>query len=287
MSESLTRHRIITGDSRNMSYIPSESIHLIVTSPPYWNLKEYPNTPRQLGNIADYNIFLDELDKIWAQCARVLIPGGRICCVVGDVCISRRKGGRHFVMPLPSDIQVHSRKYGFDNLTPIIWLKVANIQMEASKSSRFLGKPYLPNGIIKNDFETIVMLRKPGSDGKRAYRSPTPEMEAESRINKEEYFKWFQPIWSDIPGASLRKHPAPYPKELAYRLIRMFSFVGDVILDPFMGTGTTTLAAIDAGRNSIGIEVDPDYVALAQQNLEKVNHDLWGKVVINMVVPKV
>lgn len=167
-------------------------------------------------------------------------------------------------------------------MTPIIWLKVANIQMEASKSSRFLGKPYLPNGVIKNDFETILMLRKPAKDGKRGYRSPTPEMEAASRISKEEYFKWFQPIWDNVPGASLHKHPAPYPKEIAYRLIRMFSFAGAVILDPFLGTGTTMLAAIEAGRNSIGIEVDPGYLVIARQNVGNVCHDLWGRVVVGL-----
>lgn len=149
--------------------------------------------------------------------------------------------------------------------------------MEASTSSRFLGKPYLPNGVIKNDFETILILRKPADGGKRGYRSPTPEIEAASRISKEEYFRWFRPIWDDVPGANLRNHPAPYPREIPYRLIRMFSFVGDVVLDPFVGTGTTMLAAIAAGRNSIGVEVDPGYIKLARQALDKETHDFWGE----------
>ncbi|HEX5505430.1 MAG TPA: site-specific DNA-methyltransferase [Thermomicrobiales bacterium] len=276
MNEPATWHKLIAGDARDLSFIPDESVQLVVTSPPYWNLKEYPEARGQIGNMADYEAFLTELDKVWAHCARVLIPGGRVCCVVGDVCVSRRKGGRHFVMPLPADIQVRSRRFGFDNLTPIIWLKVANIQMEASKSSRFLGKPYLPNGVIKNDFETILMLRKPALGGKRGYRSPTPEMEEASRIGKDEYFKWFRAIWDDVRGASLRNHPAPYPKELAYRLVRMFSFAGDTVLDPFVGTGTTTLAAIDAGRNSIGVEVDPGYFTMARRNIETASHNLWG-----------
>lgn len=276
MNEPATWHKLVAGDARDLSFIPDESVQLVVTSPPYWNLKEYPEARGQIGNMADYEAFLTELDKVWAHCARVLIPGGRVCCVVGDVCVSRRKGGRHFVVPLPADIQVRSRRFGFDNLTPIIWLKVANIQMEASKSSRFLGKPYLPNGVIKNDFETILMLRKPALGGKRGYRSPTPEMEEASRIGKDEYFKWFRAIWDDVRGASLRNHPAPYPKELAYRLIRMFSFAGDTVLDPFVGTGTTALAAIDAGRNSIGIEVDPGYFTMARRNIETASHNLWG-----------
>ncbi|HCF99679.1 MAG TPA: methyltransferase [Chloroflexi bacterium] len=280
MTDQHTTQTLIHGDARDLSYIPDGSVHLVVTSPPYWNLKEYPDTPLQMGNMPDYDAFLDELDKVWEQCARVLIPGGRICCVVGDVCVSRRKGGRHFVMPLPADIQVRSRKFGLDNLTPIIWLKVANIQMEASSSSRFLGKPYLPNGVIKNDFETILMLRKPALGGKRGYRSPTPEMEEASRVGKDEYFKWFKAIWDDVRGASLRNHPAPYPKEIAYRLIRMFSFAGDTILDPFIGTGTTTIAAIDAGRNSIGVEADAGYVEVARQTIEQQTRDLWGRATL-------
>jgi DNA modification methylase len=256
-------HRIHTADSRDLSFIRDESVHLVVTSPPYFNLKQYaPGHSNQLGDIDDYERFLSELDKVWQECARVLVPGGRICCVVGAVNVARRAGGRHFVLPLPSDIQVRSRRLGLDNLTPIIWLKVSNIKLEASISSRFLGKPNLPNGIVKNDFETIVMLRKPGG-----YRKPTAEMERLSRIENAEYFQWFVPIWSDIPGASSRNHPAPYPVEIAYRLIRMFSFVGDTVLDPFLGSGTSTKAAIQAGRNSIGVEVVPAYVQLAQKNL--------------------
>lgn len=256
-------HRIVLGDARALGFIPDESIHLVVTSPPYFDLKQYAaDAPGQMGEIHDYEQFLDELDTVWRECHRVLVPGGRICCVVGAVTISRRAGGRHYVLPLPSDIQVRSRAIGLDNLTPIIWLKVSNIVLEASVSSRFLGKPNLPNGVIKNDFETIVMLRKPGG-----YRKPTPEMEAASRISNEEYFKWFTPIWSDITGASTREHPAPFPVALAYRLIRMFSFVGDTVLDPFLGTGTTTRAALVAGRNSIGVEVEPSYIELAQKKL--------------------
>lgn len=259
-----SHHRIIRGDSRDLAFLPDESVHLVVTSPPYFDLKQYASeSGHQLGDVHDYEAFLVELDDVWAECRRVLVPGGRICCVVGAVTIARRQGGRHYVLPIPSDIQVRSRMLGLDNLTPIIWLKVGNIKLEASNSSRFLGKPNLPGGVIKNDFETIVMLRKPGG-----YRSPTPEMEAASRIENEDYFKWFTTIWTGVPGASTTGgHPAPYPVELAYRLIRMFSFVGDTVLDPFLGSGTTAIAAMDAGRHSIGIDVEPAYIALAQERL--------------------
>jgi len=250
-------------DARSLSFLQDESIHLIVTSPPYGSLKEYPDGAGQLGNLPNYEDFLEQLDEVWREGLRLLVPGGRICCVVGDVCLSRRRAGRHHVLPLASDITVRARKIGFDSLTPIMWLKVANIRLEASKSSRFLGKPYLPNGVIKNDRETIVMLRKPGG-----YRKPTPEMEELSRIGKENYFKWFSPIWSDVTGASTRNHPAPYPLEIPLRLVQMFSFVGDWVLDPFVGTGTTIEAATTTGRNAVGVDIEPSFLKLAQKRLQ-------------------
>lgn len=271
-----SHHRLRLGDARDLSWLPDESVHLVVTSPPYAFLKGYaPGNPNQLGDIADYDRFLAELDRVWRECERVLVPGGRVCCVVGAVNIARRNGGRHYVLPLPSDIQVRSRGFGLDNLTPIIWLKVSNIMLEASTSSRFLGKPNLPNGVIKNDFETIVMLRKPG------YRKPTMEMEVASRIENEDYFRWFLPIWPDIAGASTREHPAPYPLELAYRLVRMFSFAGDTVLDPFVGSGTTIRASMLAARNSIGVEVEPKYIQLAERRLA----DLPFGVTLDVEVP--
>jgi DNA modification methylase len=253
-----TTHTFYVGDARDMSAIPDESVHLIVTSPPYANLKRYPERDGQLGNISSYEQFLEQLDRVWRECARILVPGGRACAVVGDVCLSRRRAGRHHILPLASDIQVRGRNLGLDVLTPIIWLKVSNIKMEASKSSRFLGKPYLPGGIIKNDRETIVMLRKPG------YRKPTTEMEQLSRIGKQDYFQWFAPVWTDVPGASTRRHPAPYPLEIPRRLILMYSFAGDVVADPFAGLGTTATAAALTGRDSISIDVEPAYVSTAQ-----------------------
>jgi len=261
-----SHHRIVRGDARDLSFIPDESVHLVVTSPPYFDLKQYASeSADQLGDIHEYEYFLDQLDRVWQECCRVLVPGGRVCCVVGAVNIARRAGGRHYVLPLPSDIQVRSRQCGLDNLTPIIWLKVSNIVLEASRSSRFLGKPNLPNGIVKNDFETIVMLRKPGG-----YRQPTPEMEAASRIETDDYARYFAPIWSDVTGASTKAHPAPFPLEVAHRLIRMFSFVGDTVLDPFLGSGTTTAGALRLGRNSIGVETEPSYITLARKRLSSL-----------------
>lgn len=265
----VSRHLVRHGDARDLSWLPDESVHLVVTSPPYGLLKQYSDAPGQLGNGEDptsvdaYERFLDELDRCWAECLRVLVPGGRICCVVGDICLSRRAAGRHHVLPLAADIQVRARGIGLDNLTPIRWLKVANVRLEASSSSWYLGKPNLPNGIVKNDVETIVMLRKPG------YRKPTLEMEAASRIETEEYRQLFAPVWADIRGEQSRryKHPAPYPEELASRLIRMYSFAEDIVLDPFLGSGTTMVSAMQQGRHSIGVEIVPEYVEIAARRV--------------------
>jgi modification methylase len=265
--EGPTTHRVIHGDARDMSAIPDSSVHLVCTSPPYAFLKQYrEGTPGQLGDILDYDAFLDELDKVWRECERILVPGGRVACVVGDVCISRRRGGRHHVLPLSADIQVRSRALGLDNLTPIRWYKVANIALEASTSSVFLGKPNQPNGVVKNDVEHILLLRKPGG-----YRRPTPEMMERSHLTTDEYLDLFSPIWKGITGQQRTKHPAPYPLEVPRRLIRMFSFAGDVVVDPFGGTGTTTLAAMEVGRSSIMYEIDDNYIELARERIEGSN----------------
>lgn len=256
-----TQHRIIHGDARDLSQIPDGSVHLVVTSPPYWTLKRYNEGPGQLGHVEDYQEFLTALDAVWSECFRVLAVGGRMIVNVGDVMLSRKEFGRHKVVPLHADIQVRCERIGFDNLAPIIWNKISNASFEVEGNSKFLGKPYEPNGVIKHDIEWILMLRKPGG-----YRKPEPEMRRLSIISEKEFNTWYTQIWQ-LTGASTKKHPAPYPEELANRLIRMFSFVGDTVLDPFLGSGTTMLAASRIGRHSIGVEVDADYARMTYERM--------------------
>jgi modification methylase len=266
-----SRHEVRLGDARVMAGIEPESIQLIVTSPPYWNLKTYDGAAgqSQLGHFDDYEQFQAELRRVWERCAQVLVPGGRMCVVVGDVCLPRKRHGRHCVVPLHADISRDCLSLGLDYLTPILWHKIANAVTEVPGSGAFLGKPYEPNGIVKNDVEYILLFRKPG-----AYRSPSEEQRLLSLIDKEDHGRWFRPIWSDVRG-QLRSlgHPAPFPVEIAYRLIRMFSFVGDVVLDPFVGTGSTVEAAMQAARSSVSFEIEPRYFELLTERFAQRRHD--------------
>ena len=258
-------HHIYLGDARKMAALKDHGpVHLVVTSPPYWNLKEYASdSSAQLGHIQDRAEFLEQLSQVWNKCFDALVPGGRMCVIVGDVCRSRKAFGRHLVEPLHAYVQVQCQETGFDPLAPIIWNKIANIVTEvAGNGSAFLGKPYEPNAIVKNDIEFILLFRKPGG-----YRHPTQEQRNLSLISKEDHHCWFQQVWSDVRGEVQRGHPAPYPVEIARRLIGMFSFVGDRVLDPFWGVGATSRAAISMYRSSVGFEIEPKYLDIGRRNV--------------------
>lgn len=249
-----------------------EDVHLTVTSPPYADLIEYANgdTPGQIGSLPFFE---------WAEVMRdfmrgifdLTVPGGRAVVNVGDVCVSRKQAGRHFTYPLGASLTMSGIEVGWDVLTPIRWEKVANIKMEASSSSGVLGKPNQPGGVIKNDAEQILLFRKGGT-----YRSPTIEQQAAAHIPSDDYRKMFRGVWKDIPGTSSPDHPAPFPLELPARLIRMFSFPGDVVLDPFAGTGTTLLAARRLDRKAVGVEVEERYCELIAQRLAQGVMDFGG-----------
>jgi len=255
-----TSHHLVLGDARRIGLVSPESVHLVLTSPPYWTLKRYDDAHGQMGHVESYDDFLSQLSEVWQSSFDFLVPGGRLICVVGDVCLSRRENdGRHTVVPLHASIQELCRRIGFDNLAPIIWHKISNAAHEVQGGGGgFLGKPYEPNAVIKNDIEFILMFRKPGG-----YRKPSVAKRLLSIISSENYQSWFQQIWMGLTGASTKDHPAPYPLELAERLIRMFSFAGDLVLDPFLGSGTTAIAAARTGRHSIGYEISAKYHGLA------------------------
>jgi DNA modification methylase len=273
-----TDHEFILGDARTASALAPNSVQLVVTSPPYWTLKRYNEHDDQMGHVSDYDSFIAGLDEVWSNCYRALVPGGRLIINVGDVCLSRRKNnGRHTVVPLHATIQDHCKAIGFDNLAPIIWHKIANAKYEVSGGGGgFLGKPYEPNAVIKNDIEFVLMQRKPGG-----YRSPTRQERLLSVISAENYQLWFRQIWMDLRGTSHPKHPAPFPIEFAERLVRMFSFVGDTVLDPFAGTGSTNFACAKWGRHSIGIELDSKYFDIALSRLTDKSDDFYTTINIS------
>jgi DNA modification methylase len=264
-----TTHRVVLGDARELRGVRDESVHLALTSPPYFDLVTYSEDEDQLGHIHDYPDFLNQLDKVWRECFRTLIPGGRLCIVVGDVCRSRRKFGRHEIIPLHADILVRCRALGFEGLATVFWYKIANATTEVGGSGAMLGKPYEPNGVVKNDVEFILRLKKPGP-----YRKPTPLQRAASLMPHDEYDAAMRQVWTDIPGASrTRGHPAPFPSALAARLIRMSSYAEDTVLDPFVGTGSTVQAAIATNRSSIGYEIAEPYWIESQKHLSQTQID--------------
>lgn len=262
-----SHHGLHERDARDLSMLDDESLHLVVTSPPYFDLKDYENgvgVDGQLGDVDEYDRFIEMLDDVWTEAYRKLVPGGRMCVVVGDVLRSRSSHGRHRVVPLHATIQEHCVEVGFDNLAPVIWYKIGNASLESGGNARFLGKPYEPGAVIKNDVEYVLLFRKPGG-----YRSPSVEKRVLSTIEADEHQRYFRQLWDDVPGAPQDAHPAPYPVALADRLVRMFSFVGDTVLDPFAGTGTTGVAASRLGRNSVSVEIEPKYVDIAEDRIEE------------------
>jgi DNA modification methylase len=261
-----SHHELYHADARDLSMVDDESVHLVVTSPPYFNLKDYENggSDGQLGAVHDYETFHESLDKVWSECYDKLVPGGRLCVVVGDVLRSRSEYGRHRVVPLHATIQEHCIEVGYDSLAPVIWYKIGNASLEAGSNARFLGKPYEPGAVIKNDIEYVLLFRKPGG-----YRSPSIAKRILSAIEADEHQRMFRQIWNDIKGERQRHHPAPYPADLAERLIRMFCFVGDTVLDPFAGTGATAVAASRVGRNTVNTELEEAYIDIAEKRIRE------------------
>lgn len=257
--QNTTKHTIINGDSRQMNELKNESVHLIVTSPPYWQLKDY-GTENQIGFHDDYETYINHLNLTWQECFRVLHKGCRLCINIGDQFARSTYYGRYKIIPIHSEIIKFCEMIGFDFMGQIIWQKTTT--MNTSGGASIMGSyPNPRNGIVKLDFEYILIFKKQGNPPK-----PTQEQKQNSVMTNEEWNTYFNGHWY-FSGARQDKHLAMFPEELPHRLIKMFSFPHETILDPFMGSGTTALAARNLNRNSVGYEINPDFIPIIKEKI--------------------
>lgn len=253
-------HRIIFADSRQMTEVDDQSVHLVVTSPPYWCIKDYAH-PGQIGYNQSYEEYLADLGQVLAECYRALCPGCRAAINIGDQYLRAAEHGRYRVQPIPADIIRMGLDLGFDFMGNIIWEKISTTN--TTGGGQWMGSTYYPrDGHITYEHEYIILLRKRG-DWPRA----TPEQKEQSRLTKEQRSEWFRGIWH-IPPERQNSHIAMFPVELPRRLIKMYSFYGETVLDPFLGSGTTCLAAEMEGRNSIGYEINEDFESIIRDKLQ-------------------
>jgi len=237
-----------------MAEVPGESVHLVVTSPPYWQLKDYGNG-RQIGFDDSYETYINNLNLVWSECHRVLAKGCRLCVNIGDQFARSVYYGRYKVIPIRTEIIKFCETIGFDYMGAVIWQKVTTCN--TTGGATIMGSfPYPRNGILKLDYEFILIFKKHGTAPK-----VSKEIKEQSRLTTEEWNQFFTGHWN-IPGERQDRHLAVFPEEIPRRLIRMFTFVGDTVLDPFLGSGTTSLAARNLSRNSVGYEVNPDYMQI-------------------------
>jgi site-specific DNA-methyltransferase (adenine-specific) len=254
-----TLHKIIIGDSRQMKEVPDESVHLIITSPPYWQLKDYGNG-KQIGFNDTYEEYINNLNLVWNECYRVLHKGCRLCINIGDQFARSVYYGRYKVIPIRTEIIKFCESAGFDYMGAIIWQKVTTCN--TTGGATIMGSyPYPRNGIIKIDYEFILIFKKYGSQPKVNH-----EVKKQSKLTQEEWNQYFTGHWN-FSGEKQDKHLAMFPEELPKRLIKMFSFVSDTVLDPFLGSGTTSLAAKNLNRNSIGYEINDDFLAIIKEKI--------------------
>ncbi len=261
-----TTHKIIFGDSRNMSEVEDESIHLIVTSPPYWQLKDY-GSDNQIGFNDTYEDYINNLNLVWSECYRVLHKGCRLCVNIGDQFARAVSYGRYKVIPIREEIIKFCEIIGFDYMGAIIWQKVTTTNTSGG-GVQMGSYPYPRNGIIKIDYEFILIFKKLGDSPK-----PSKEQKEKSKMTPDEWNKYFAGHWN-FAGAKQDKHIAMFPEELPSRLIKMFSFVGENILDPFAGSGTTALASKNLYRNSIGYEINSEYADIIKEKIGVAQRDL-------------
>jgi len=255
----VTKHKIIIGDSRKMEEIPDKSVHLIITSPPYWQLKDY-GVKNEIGFNDTYENYINNLNLVWNECYRVLYDGCRLCINIGDQFARSVYYGRYKIIPIRTEIIKFCETIGFDYMGDIIWQKPTT--MNTTGGATLMGSfPYPRNGIIKIDYEFILIFKKPGNPPK-----DSKELKEKSKLTKKEWNEYFSGHWN-FTGEKQTEHLAMFPEELPKRLIKMFSFVEDAILDPFLGSGTTTLAAKNLYRNSIGYEINENFLSIIKEKV--------------------
>jgi len=262
-------HKIIFGDSRKMQELPDESVQLIITSPPYWQLKDYGHK-NQIGFDDSYEEYINNLNLVWLESYRVLSKGCRLCINIGDQFARSVYYGRYKIIPIRTEIIKFCETIGFDYMGAVIWQKVTTSNTTGGAS--IMGSyPYPRNGIIKIDYEFILLFKKIGKPPK-----PTAEQKKQSKLTNEEWNQYFSGHWN-FPGEKQNGgHIAMFPLELPYRLIKMFSFVNETVLDPFCGSGTTTLASINLNRNSIGYEINKDFKPIIENRIGFNDGKLFG-----------
>lgn len=260
-----THHKLINGDSRQMSLVPDKSVHLIVTSPPYWQLKDYGDE-RQIGWGDSFEQYINHLNLVWNECFRILYEGCRLCINIGDQFARTAYYGRYKVVPIHSEIIRFCETIGFDYMGTIIWQKPTT--MHTSGGQHVMGSyPYPRGGIVKVDYENILIFKKQGKAP-----SVTKDIREASRLSDEEWGTYFSSHWN-FPGSRQSEHIAVFPEELPKRLIKMFSFIGDTVCDPFIGSGTTALAAMKLGRNSVGYEINREFRRYYHEKMTKQTAD--------------
>ncbi|GHT11489.1 methyltransferase [Bacteroidia bacterium] len=271
-----TTHKIINGDSRQMSELSDKSVHLIITSPPYWQLKDY-GTDEQIGFNDSYESYINNLNLVWAECYRVLHEGCRLCINIGDQFARSVYYGRYKVIPIHSEIIRFCEVLGFDFMGQIIWQKATT--MNTTGGGAVMGSfPHPRNGIVKLDFEYILLFKKQGNAPK-----PAQEQKDNSAMTNEEWNTYFNGHWY-FNGAKQVGHLAMFPEELPHRLIKMFSFPNETVLDPFLGSGTTSLAAKNLNRNSVGYEINPDFLPIIKEKIG--GDDVFNKVNVTVIPAK-
>lgn len=265
-----TTHKVVIGDSRRMSEVSDESVHLVVTSPPYWQIKDYGGS-QQIGFNDSYDKYIANLNAVWAECYRTLSPGCRLCVNIGDQFARAVTYGRYKVIPIREAIIRFCESIGFDYMGAVIWQKKTT--MRTTGGASVMGSfPYPRNGLIEIDYEFILLFKKLG-----ATMPVTQEIKKASALSKEEWRRYFTGHWNFAGEKQNGGHTAVFPEELPKRLIKMFSFAGETVLDPFLGSGTTTKVAAHLGRNSVGYEINRAYLPVIKKKIGMDDNALFDR----------